>query len=98
MRPLVAVCMVAVLATNTVGGQSQFSIERPSLDVVVFAIGGTKYGSLEFDGAIQRVDMGTEWEFRIRLFATFHANTRPNQTDKVDLAILRLVGTNPRTD
>lgn len=98
LRDLTAL-MFACLMPMVSQAQTRLTVEAPSPEVVVFHISNSRFGSLEFDGAIERLDMGTDWEFRTRsLFATFHAKTKPNQTDRVELTAFRFVASNPRPD
>jgi mono/diheme cytochrome c family protein len=74
------------------------TVDRPQPGVAVLSATNIRYGSLVFDGSLTRLDMGDQWEFRIRLFATFHPNAMPNRADTVHLATFEFAATNPRTD
>jgi hypothetical protein len=82
---------VWLLGSPALAQHVNLRIEEPSVGVTVFTFSNARYGSLEFDGSIERVDFGEEWEFRAHINVTFHANTKPNLVESVDLTGLQFV-------
>jgi hypothetical protein len=56
------------------------------------------YGTLEFRGHIERLDIGDEYEFRPHLSVTYRANASVNRPSAsvIDLTICQLAATIPR--
>src|SRR6478672_8969872 len=84
-----------LLSSPALAQRLTLQIEEPSPGVTVFTFSNARYGSLEFDGSVERVDFGDEWEFRTHLNVTFHANAEVNRVSVVDLTRMELDGTVP---
>ena len=54
------------------------------------------YGSLAFEGTVERIDLGSEYEFRPHIQVTFRADEEVNQVPRAALSGLMLVATIPR--
>jgi hypothetical protein len=84
-----ALALIALL-TLTLAAQKTVTVERVRPGVTRMTFQQVAYGSLEFDGSVERVDFGEAWEFRVLLNATFHANTGPNMVPNVRLSTVRV--------
>lgn len=94
LRTTVAWFAAALLFGSPAFAQSvKLQIDRPASDVTVFTFSNANYGSLGFDGSVDRLDMGAEWEFRAHVNLTFHADAKVNRISRVDLTQMILVGT-----
>src|SRR5215813_13898220 len=62
-----------------------------------FAI-DTSYGTLSFHGTIDRVDRGSNYEYRPHIDVTFHPDRPVNRTPEVNLIAWRFVASIPAAD
>ncbi len=93
VRLILPFALVALLVPST--GFGQPGVEM-SPGVTIFTFPAERhFGSLSFQGSVERVDLDTEWEYRVDLIVTFHANTKPNQVAVAQLSNMQLVSTKP---
>ncbi len=64
---------------------------------VVFGVDHV-YGTLAFKGAIERADLGEEYEYRPHIAITFRPNERTNRVPVANLAMCQLVATIPNPE
>jgi hypothetical protein len=78
------------LVATTAAGQIR-TREVITPDVTVLTFRQIPYGSLEFDGNVERVDFGDECEYRVTLDVTFHANAKVNKVSSAQLRWVQLL-------
>lgn len=64
------------------------------LDTRVLEVAGS-HGTLEFRGAVERLDLGHELEFRPRIEATFVPDAEVNRTSVIELSRYSLTAISP---
>jgi hypothetical protein len=72
--------------------QSPEGPQSPSPQISIINI-ERAYGTLEFRGHVERVDLGEEYEFRTHIAITFRPSERVNRTPVADLRVCQLVAT-----
>jgi hypothetical protein len=96
---LVVIAVLCGRASSAQSGDGSTSrqfhrdVSLPGVLVLTFK---TVYGTLRFDGSVERVDLEDEFEYRPQLVATFDPGARVNRTKTVNLVSYRLVATIPR--
>jgi hypothetical protein len=81
-----AVAAVAIVVAVISPSAAQAPLPAPTVINV-----DTNFGSLAFNGTIERFDLGREWEFRPHLELTFQ-NSVLNRTDRIELRYSLIIG------
>lgn len=102
MGRLAVASIVALLWGCASGGHPHTLVPEPGTSISriprdTFTVDAS-YGTLSFQGMIERVDRGNEYEYRPHIDVTFHPDRPVNRVPVADLVGYRLVATVPPND
>ena len=84
-------------ACGSSGHSTELTPEAVATPIDSIAVDAS-YGTLSFRGRVDRLDRGSEFEYRTHIDVTFHPAERVNRTPVVDLRECRFVASIPSDD